>query len=46
MTPLFWFQDKEYILIELGLLAQTNKNAKMIQERLKTSSNRQKSYEN
>jgi len=44
MTPLCWFQDGESVLIGPELIQQTNEKVKMIQERLKTSLSRQKSY--
>ena len=43
-TPLCWFQDGETILIGPELIQQTNEKVKKIQERLKTSLSRQKSY--
>ena len=43
-SPLCWFQDGESVLIGPELIQQTNEKVKMIQERLKTSLSRQKSY--
>ena len=43
-TPLCWFQNGESVLIGPELIQQTNEKVKMIQERLKSSINRQKSY--
>jgi len=42
--PLCWFQGGESVLIGPELIQQTNEKVKMIQERLKTSLNMQKSY--
>jgi len=39
-----WFQNGESVLIGSELIQQTNEKVKMIQERLKTSLNRKKSY--
>ena len=44
-TPLCLFQDGERVLIGPDLLQQTNEKVKMIQEILKTSLSRKKSYE-
>jgi len=44
ITPLCWFQDGESVLIGPTLIYQTNEKVKIIQERLKTSLSRQKSY--
>jgi len=43
-TPLCWFQDGESMLIGPELIQQTNEKVKKIQDRLKTSFSRQKSY--
>jgi len=43
-TPLCWFQDGESVLIGPKLIQKTNKKVKTIQERLKTSLSRKKSY--
>jgi len=45
-TPLCWFQDGESMLIGPELIQQNNEKVKKIQERLKTSLSRQKSYAN
>ncbi|XP_052723719.1 uncharacterized protein LOC108344536 [Vigna angularis] len=43
-TPLCWFQEGENILTGPELVQQTTDKVKLIQERLKTSRSRQKSY--
>ncbi|XP_052728517.1 uncharacterized protein LOC108327384 [Vigna angularis] len=43
-TPLCWFQEGESILTGPELVQQTTEKVKLIQERLKTSRSRQKSY--
>jgi len=43
-TPMCWFQDGESVLIRPELIQQTNEKVKMIQERLKTSLSKKKSY--
>ncbi|XP_052723707.1 uncharacterized protein LOC128193676 [Vigna angularis] len=43
-TPLCWFQEGENVLTEPELIQQTTEKVKLIQERLKTSLSRQKSY--
>ncbi|XP_017438379.1 uncharacterized protein LOC108344446 [Vigna angularis] len=43
-TPLCWFQDRENVLTGPELIQQTTEKVKLIQERLKTSLSRQKSY--
>ncbi|XP_052732508.1 uncharacterized protein LOC108341297 [Vigna angularis] len=43
-TPLCWFQEGENVLTGPELIQQTTEKVKLIQERLKTSQSRQKSY--
>ncbi|XP_017423413.2 uncharacterized protein LOC108332603 [Vigna angularis] len=43
-TPLCWFQEGEKVLTGPELIQQTTEKVKLIQERLKTSRSRQKSY--
>ncbi|XP_052728044.1 uncharacterized protein LOC128195054 [Vigna angularis] len=43
-TPLCWFQEGEVVLIGPEVIQQTTKKVKLIQERLKASQSRQKSY--
>ncbi|WVZ25177.1 hypothetical protein V8G54_003721 [Vigna mungo] len=43
-TPLCWFQDREAVLTGPELVQQTTEKVKLIQERLKASQSRQKSY--
>ncbi|XP_052732384.1 uncharacterized protein LOC128196192 [Vigna angularis] len=43
-TPLCWFQEGEKVLTGPELIQQTTEKVKQIQERLKTSLSRQKSY--
>ncbi|XP_017406203.1 uncharacterized protein LOC108319550 [Vigna angularis] len=43
-TPLCWFQEGENVLTEPELIQQTTEKVKLIQERLKMSLSRQKSY--
>ncbi|XP_052723742.1 uncharacterized protein LOC128193702 [Vigna angularis] len=43
-TPLCWFQEGEHILTGPELVQQTTDKVKLIQERLRTSRSRQKSY--
>ncbi|XP_017431977.2 uncharacterized protein LOC108339348 [Vigna angularis] len=43
-TPLCWFQEGENVLTGPELIQQTTEKVKLIQERLKTSRSRQKSY--
>ncbi|WVY99024.1 hypothetical protein V8G54_031175 [Vigna mungo] len=43
-TPLCWFQDGEAISIGPELLQQTTEKVKLIQERMRTTQSRQKSY--
>ncbi|WVZ24011.1 hypothetical protein V8G54_002555 [Vigna mungo] len=43
-TPLCWFQDGEAILIGPELLQQTTEKVKLIQERMRATRSRQKSY--
>jgi len=43
-TPLCWYQDGESVVVGPELLRQTTKKVKLIQERMKASQSRQKSY--
>ncbi|WVZ26804.1 hypothetical protein V8G54_000096 (mitochondrion) [Vigna mungo] len=43
-TPLCWFQDGEAISVGPELLQQTTEKVKLIQERMRTTRSRQKSY--
>ena len=43
-TPLCWFQDGESVVVGPELLRQTTEKIKLIQERMKASQSRQKSY--
>ncbi|XP_052733519.1 uncharacterized protein LOC128196494 [Vigna angularis] len=43
-TPLCWFQEGENVLTRPELIQQTTEKVKLIQDRLKTSLSRQKSY--
>ncbi|XP_052723874.1 uncharacterized protein LOC128193804 [Vigna angularis] len=43
-TPLCWFKEGEHVLTGPELIQQTTEKVKQIQERLKTSLSRQKSY--
>ncbi|XP_052734192.1 uncharacterized protein LOC128196721 [Vigna angularis] len=43
-TPLCWFQDGEAILTGPEIVQQTTEKVKLIQERMRASQNRQKSY--
>ncbi|XP_027933068.1 uncharacterized protein LOC114188674 [Vigna unguiculata] len=43
-TPLCWYQDGESVMVGPELLRQTTKKVKLIQERMKASQSRQKSY--
>ena len=43
-TPLCWYQDGELVVVGPELLRQTTKKVKLIQERMKASQSRQKSY--
>ncbi|XP_047159708.1 uncharacterized protein LOC124830118 [Vigna umbellata] len=43
-TPLCWFQEGEKVLTEPEFIQQTTEKVKLIQERLKASRSRQKSY--
>lgn len=43
-TPLCWYKDGENILVGPELVQQTTEKVKLIQERMKTSQNRHKSY--
>ena len=43
-TPLCWYQDGESVVVGPELLRQTTEKVKLIQERMKASQSRQKSY--
>lgn len=43
-TPLYWYQDKENLLVGLELLQEPMKKVKQIRDKIKTSQSRQKSY--
>ena len=43
-TPLCWYQDGELVVVEPELLRQTTEKVKLIQEKMKASQSRQKSY--
>ena len=43
-TPLCWYQDGELVVVGPELLRQTTEKVKLIQERMKASQSRQKSY--
>ena len=43
-TPLCWYQDGESVVVGPKLLRQTTEKVKLIQERMKASQSRQKSY--
>lgn len=43
-TPLCWYKDGENILVGPELVQQTTEKVKLIQERMKTSQSRHKSY--
>ena len=43
-SPLCWYQDGEAVLVGPELLQQTTEKVKLIQERMKASQSRQKSY--
>lgn len=43
-TPLCWYKDGESMLVGPELVQQTTEKVKIIQERMKTSQSRQKSY--
>ncbi|XP_047148409.1 uncharacterized protein LOC124820701 [Vigna umbellata] len=43
-TPLCWFQEGESVLVGPKLIQQTTEKLKLIQERMKASQSRQKSY--
>jgi len=43
-TPLCWYQDGESVMVGPELLRQTTEKVKLIQERMKASQSRQKSY--
>ena len=43
-TPLCWYQDGETVLVGPKLIQQTTEKVKQIQDRMKASQSRQKSY--
>jgi len=43
-TPLCWFEYGENLLLEPELIQQTTNKIRMIQEKLRTTQSRQKSY--
>ena len=43
-TPLYWYQDREAVLVGPELLEQTTEKVRMVRDRMLASQSRQKAY--